>query len=459
MRKTFRKKFGCLFFALLLTLSLAGCAGTAVDETAGNEADRAAESAVDIAAESVADHVEDTAEESVADNVEDTAAESAADNVEDMAADSTADKAPVPVVSGVETITKHGNVVLEITFDEMKQHDMEIGDIITVTVGDASYDLPIGTLHSDVDAGKMVCRFSQEHQQVGLLINMGSFAAETGIGEKQTIEEDPGFQWEILIPEVTLCLKEKAGYLEEYFARNLTRTNVREDYPELSDEEFGNFRAVSVTGIEENYLYRSSSPINPALGRDTYVMEAMEKAGIRCVLNLADSVDDMEGFAAYPDSYYSRCQVINAEMSYDFAGEEFGESVRKSILFMLENEGPYLIHCKEGKDRTGVLCAILEGFAGASLEEIGQDYMLTYTNFYGITPDHENWSVIQDSNLFRTLCSMFGVNQLDGADIQAESREYLLSVGLTEDQLDQLAETLSPAAEAWEEDVLDGEAA
>ena len=245
-------------------------------------------------------------------------------------------RAQKTITVGIKDISKHGNVVLDTSFDEMKTNGMDVGDMITVTVADKTYDLPVGTAFTDVDSGSMVCRFDLEDNEVAVAINMGSFASETGIGEKQTIKEDPGYKWDIKVKEIGLQLKEKKGYLDEYNARNLTRTDIRGDYAGLTDEEFANFRAVSVSGMKEKVLYRSSTPIEPAIGRNEYVMAAMEKAGIRSVINLDDSVEVMQSYETFPGSYYSRCAVVNPEMTYDFGTEEFNEKVKESILFILE---------------------------------------------------------------------------------------------------------------------------
>ena len=345
----------------------------------------------------------------------------------------------------IEKINKHGNVILATTFDEMNAAGIEVGDIITVTVSGEAYDMPVGNAYSDVDTGEMLCRFDMEDNQVAIGINMGDFATTAKIAQKQEIDEEPGYLWEIKSPDLSLKLKEKKGYLDEYNARNLTRTNERGDYAELMDGAFANFREVQVSGLKRNMLYRGSSPLRDDLGRNVYMLAAMEDAGVKSVINLDDSEEVMKGYDTYAGSYYSTCEILNPEMDYDYGNDDFSADVKACVEFIISNDGPFLIHCKEGKDRTGILCAILECFAGATAQEICDDYMLTYMNFYHITPDDTSYGILLKSNLVKTLCGLLGVDHLESADLEAKANDYLLSTGITEEALASLYTVLCDA--------------
>lgn len=76
-------------------------------------------------------------------------------------------------------------------------------------------------------------------------------------------------------------LEEKNGYHEEFQVYNLIRTNNREDYADLSDEDYCNFRAVKGGKIKEGVLYRSSSPIDPFMKRDKYADDCLKSMELK----------------------------------------------------------------------------------------------------------------------------------------------------------------------------------
>jgi hypothetical protein len=102
----------------------------------------------------------------------------------------------------------------------------------------------------------------------------------------------------------------------------------------------------------------------------------------------------------------------------------------------------------EGKDRTGYVCALLEGLCGATYEEIVADYLVTYYNYYGVTPDKDAEVCNSLVSLRLNTCLMYyaGVSdesQLPKVDFAKAFANYLLSHGMSQQQLDALIQALS----------------
>ncbi len=357
------------------------------------------------------------------------------------------------IESGISGLSKYGNIVLTVSPQSMKDLGYEPADIITVKIGDHEMDMPVGTAYTDVDSGEPVCCYktsSTNEEVVVLALNAGNLAAAMGVAEITRIDEDPGYTYEWaegLDDNVTVYLnmKEKQGFAEEYAMHQLgaVRTNKREDYAHLSDEEFANFRAVNTTGMGKDTLYRSSSPINPAYNRSEIADHAMMDALIKTAVNMADSEGQMKAYSDYGLTYYSSCNIIPLNMSMDIHSEEYKEELIEGFRFIASNEGPYLVHCNEGKDRTGFAIAILECLMGADLNEIVEDYMLTFYNYYGIEPGTEQYTNVAESNILSSLKDVFQAESLDGLDLAKCAEEYLTANGMSAEEITSLKEKLS----------------
>jgi protein tyrosine/serine phosphatase len=353
--------------------------------------------------------------------------------------DNTNDPATSEVIKAtadIFDIAKYGNLILKISGEEFLGKGFEHGDIVEITIAGQSWEAPLCSNYSDVDNGSLVLRASAPEDAVVLAINMGDFATTAGIAEKTKIDEDPGYRWNYLIEapvQVEITLKQENGYREQWLIRQLVRTDERADYAHLSDEAFANFRVIDTTGMGEGKLYRSSSPINPALGRSTYADKAAQAAGIVTVINLADASNTYEGTENY---YYNTCKVTYLNLGNDFLSETFLSSLANGMRFIINGDGPYLIHCNEGKDRAGFVSALLECLMGATLDEIIDDYMETYYNYYGVEKGSEKYDAIVNNNLIKVLNTTFKVTDIHKADLVAEAEAYLTEeVGLTADEV------------------------
>ena len=186
-----------------------------------------------------------------------------------------------------------------------------------------------------------------------------------------------------------IILNEKAKYKDNQKFFNVQYTNNRDDFS--SDEVFANFRSVNIGNIKENYLYRGVSPINNKHNRAKYANNLIKQANIKYVVDLTDTEESLEKlfkaddfFFVYFKELYDNGKVSLNYLSVNYKSKEYAKTVVKALTDMSKNEGPYYIHCIEGKDRTGFVLAVIEGFAGASYEDIVKDYMITFDNYYGV---------------------------------------------------------------------------
>ena len=75
-----------------------------------------------------------------------------------------------------------------------------------------------------------------------------------------------------------------------------------------------------------------------------------------------------------------KANIDMPEMYQSILKEEFIENTKKvihTIINLEEKDYPVLYHCTEGKDRTGVITAILLLILGVDRKDIMKDYMLT----------------------------------------------------------------------------------
>ena len=352
-----------------------------------------------------------------------------------------------------KTARKYGNIELDISTEKFMKAGFAYGDVVTVDVNGNSYEMPVCSNYNDVDTGKKLVRATEGASSVIVAINYGQLAVDAGLAKPNT---DPAVSDKYVAADgvtypvkVTITMKEAGAYYDEWDARQLpTRTGDRnaDMYKNLTDAEFANVRVIETTGMGEGVLYRGSSPINDAVeGRNPYADAAAKAAGIKTFINLADSEAAAKAYPGWEGSYYSTQDAVFLNMPVAFTTDAFKTGLANGYRYIAssETEAPYYMHCTEGKDRCGIASAVLECFMGASYGEVVADYLVTYYNYYGIQPGTEKAANIAKYGIVSALQTMFGVEDLSKADLQAEALDYLLEIGLNAEEIVSLLLTLS----------------
>ena len=157
--------------------------------------------------------------------------------------------------------------------------------------------------------------------------------------------------------------------------------------------------------------------------------------------------EDAEFDSAYYDSLYRDGRVLLLAMNANYRSDAFAKTISEALLTMSEHDGPYLIHCVEGKDRTGFVCALILALADASAQEITDDYMITFDNYYGVTKEGspEKYEAIR-GNVNDFLYCMCGAEKgadPDSLDLKRGAEDYLRRGGLNDEQISRIEACLT----------------
>jgi len=302
---------------------------------------------------------------------------------------------------------------------------IEPGDLLTVVFGEVSLRVPYVYIPGDVPPGSLLA--FQYGGSLYISVQNGNFVGDYGIMAGMSVRVE---------------ILEKQGYAAELAVQHLERPTDRGSYE--SDEAYANFRMVSCGTIRVGALYRSSHPASSD-PRSEYVARLMESAGVQTAVNVGESADGLPSAYALNATYRELGEagnVLAVNIGLVVDSSAFREGVRKALEFIAAHEPPFLIHCWEGKDRTGVLSAVLEAVMGASLDEIVADYMATYENYYGIVPGHplyENTAAL----ILEQLAEMGHGEVLTAANVGSIVERYVLDdLGVSQEVLSQLRANL-----------------
>jgi len=157
--------------------------------------------------------------------------------------------------------------------------------------------------------------------------------------------------------------------------------------------DFGGYAAADGRQVRRGQLYRSDS-LGKLRGRD---VERLGALGVRTVIDLrypweiasAGRVPDLAGLAYHNCSIehrpYDQAQICACLDPVRFLADRYAEVLADGVAEIGEalrvtaaaGNAPLVIHCASGKDRTGLLAAILLSLLGVRGGDIAADFALT----------------------------------------------------------------------------------
>ena len=349
--------------------------------------------------------------------------------------------------------TEFGGVYLKMTIDQFNALGFQYGDSVDVTFsnGYRLEDIPYYNGYY-VDAGQPLLIAYPGYDYIKAAINYGEdlweragllnlMAVKTLWLSAQLDESSTG----------TVTLRQSGKYRDIQDARDIHYSDERAKYD--SDVIFANFRPMNLGRLKEDFFFRSASPCDNQHKRAPYVDALMQENGINAILNLSDNEKKIEGYLAREDfnspyflSLYQKENVVPIALSMNYLSDEFAQKIASGLITLSQKEGPYLVHCTEGKDRTGFVCMLIEALAGASYQQIADDYMETYDNYYKITQakDPARYQTILEKNLEAMLQCVINDPQVDfkSADLTVYARRYLNHGGMSDQQIDELLQRI-----------------
>lgn len=218
-----------------------------------------------------------------------------------------------------------------------------------------------------------------------------------------------------------------------------------------SRQWLANFWEVGGGNLAPGRLFRSSHPFLPALAderdrtRLQAVVELWNQHHIANVINLSDG----EGVIfdpACPKAYAlagrdGRVLFLPLEYGlvyYHSRGNLFQSSIGKILAFLARTKGPWVLHCRLGIDRTGVVAAILQALAAAPWDRITADFSRTavFSPYEFRHPDL----------LAYTFRRLLGKDPREVSDLAQETRNSLARSVPNQEILDQALQNLTRTA-------------
>lgn len=226
---------------------------------------------------------------------------------------------------------------------------------------------------------------------------------------------------------------------------NYLRRIPLSDTPNLRN--LGGYATINGGATRWNAFFRSACPVS-LTQRDGEILRGL---GVTDVIDLrgggnADEV--MRGYEALTELSVHRMPIGDesvpktaSEVPYGYLRIAEHSNIPQVFRVLANAHGAVIFHCFAGKDRTGVVAALLLMLAGVSDEDVIADYTLTYAYFLKRLRQDFN-RTDAEPNVFKPLpdhmeCFIRLLRERYG-----DARSFLLQKGVTETQIESILNKL-----------------
>jgi len=205
-----------------------------------------------------------------------------------------------------------------------------------------------------------------------------------------------------------------------------------------------NFREIRMGNIAVNTLFRSSHPIKDNKQEKSISMLA-SKVNIKTVINLCDTMSGItykSVVAPWYNNLFKSGRVIALGMDFNFKSPGFRKKLKEALQFIIHAEGPYLIHCHAGVDRTGFVCMVIESFMGAVLDDVINDYLKSFNSIFESSMYEAK--KVDAATVMQILSVMSDSQNIKEENLQHIAETYLRNrIGLSAEEVELLRLRLS----------------